>query len=107
VALGADDQEFTLGARQDGKVRRGRLRRGMARGRVPQLQAPCQWRRLTAPALHSPLPTHPNTRPPPQGKYKPLKLSCVHRAMLLTDLYQAMAAASAAARCSVALRILG
>jgi hypothetical protein len=31
----------------------------------------------------------------------------VHRAMLLTDLYQAMAAAAGLSRCSVALRILG
>lgn len=60
VALGADGQEFTLSARQDGK-----------------------------------------------GKYKPLKLSCAHRAMLLTDLYQAMAAAAGVARCAVALRIMG
>lgn len=42
-----------------------------------------------------------------KGKYKPLKLSCVHRAMLLTDLYQSMAAAAAASRCAVALRIMG
>jgi hypothetical protein len=50
---------------------------------------------------------NPQTTRAPQGKYKPLKLSCVHRAMLLTDLYQAMAAAAGLAKCSVALRILG
>lgn len=62
---------------------------------------PGRWRRAGPNHRAAPTPL------PPQGKYKPLKLSCVHRAMLLTDLYQAMAAAAALAKCSVALRILG
>lgn len=43
----------------------------------------------------------------PQGKFKPLKFSCKHRQLLLTDLYQCMAAANALGRCLLATKVLG
>jgi hypothetical protein len=43
----------------------------------------------------------------PQGKFKPLKFTCKHRQLLLTDLFQCMAAASAVGRCMVAAKVLG
>ncbi|KAF8069423.1 GRV2 [Scenedesmus sp. PABB004] len=60
VALGADEFEFVITARQDKK-----------------------------------------------SKFKPLKFTCRHRQLLLTDLFQCMAAASAMGRCAVAARVLG
>jgi hypothetical protein len=42
-----------------------------------------------------------------QGKFKPLKFTCKHRQLLLTDLFQCMAAASAMGRCLVAAKVLG
>jgi len=42
-----------------------------------------------------------------QGKFKPLKFTCKHRQLLLTDLFQCMAAAAAVSRCLVAAKILG
>ncbi len=42
-----------------------------------------------------------------QSKYKPIKFTCRHRTLLLTDLYQCMAAAAALGRCSIAAKILG
>jgi hypothetical protein len=43
----------------------------------------------------------------PQGKFKPLKFSCKHRQLLMTDLYQCMAAANALGRCLLAAKVLG
>jgi hypothetical protein len=59
-------------------------------------------RALTA-CHRSPSPD-PHTK---QSKFKPLKFSCKHRALLLTDLLQCMAAAGAMGRCLVAARVLG
>eukprot|EP00878_Enallax_costatus_P017100 GHUV01017955.1.p1 GENE.GHUV01017955.1~~GHUV01017955.1.p1 ORF type:complete len:255 (+),score=79.87 GHUV01017955.1:378-1142(+) len=42
-----------------------------------------------------------------KGKFKPLKFTSKHRQLLLTDLFQCMAAASAMARCLVASKVLG
>lgn len=42
-----------------------------------------------------------------QSKCKPIKFTCRHRAALLTDLYQAIAAAHAAGRASAAVRLMG
>eukprot|EP00882_Tetradesmus_deserticola_P004677 GHRQ01004930.1.p1 GENE.GHRQ01004930.1~~GHRQ01004930.1.p1 ORF type:complete len:129 (+),score=45.47 GHRQ01004930.1:377-763(+) len=42
-----------------------------------------------------------------RGKFKPLKFTCKHRQLLLTDLYQCMAAAAALGRCLVAAKVLG
>ncbi|WIA10346.1 hypothetical protein OEZ85_010538 [Tetradesmus obliquus] len=42
-----------------------------------------------------------------KGKFKPLKFTCKHRQLLLTDLFQCMAAASAMGRCLVAAKVLG
>lgn len=42
-----------------------------------------------------------------QGKFKPLKFTCKHRQLLLTDLFQCMAAAAAVSRCIVAAKVLG
>lgn len=42
-----------------------------------------------------------------QSKFKALKFSCKHRQLLLTDLYQCMAAASAMGRCLLAAKVLG
>lgn len=44
---------------------------------------------------------------PTQGKFKPLKFSCKHRQLLLTDLYQCMAAAGGLGRCILAAKVLG
>lgn len=87
VTLGADEFEFIISARQDKKVRTSSLHctaasmalRGRSTGIVPH----------------------------PQGKFKPLKFTCKHRQLLLTDLLQCMAAASAMARCLVASKVLG
>jgi hypothetical protein len=43
----------------------------------------------------------------PQGKFKALKFTCKHRQLLLTDLFQCMAAASAVGRCMMAAKVLG
>ncbi|KAG2494521.1 hypothetical protein HYH03_007288 [Edaphochlamys debaryana] len=42
-----------------------------------------------------------------KSKYKPLKFTCSHRSRLLTDLYQAVAAAHLRGRCAVAPRLIG
>jgi len=42
-----------------------------------------------------------------RSKFKPIHLACAQRAQLLTDLFQAMAAAGARGRCSLAARVLG
>ena len=86
VSLGSDDYEFIISVRQD--------KRASVCSWVPQS---CRIRRERA-----------NMRRwLPQSKFKPIKFTCKHRTMLLTDLFQCMWAAAAIGRCSVAMKVLG
>lgn len=108
VTLGSDEFEFVISARQDKKVG---SRRNISRAFSPTeswcawaAQLPVQMMLANCAVLCCGLWCCCMCE---QSKFKALKFSCKHRQLLLTDLFQCMAAANALGRCLLAAKVLG
>lgn len=119
VALGGDEFEFVISARQDKRVRgllhaqlwaaRQRRQQQQQQRWLVQCIRACRQQRRRRQRQPAPAPADPGLLLLLllQGKFKPLKFTCRHRQLLLTDLFQCMAAASAVGRCAMAAKMLG